>query len=161
MNLLLVILVLVLALQFAVLIGPPYVPTLRRQRRSALELLELKPGQTLVDLGCGDGSLLIDAARQGIKGVGYEINPLLASIAWLRAKRYKSQVKIHLKNFWKADISKADGVYVFLAGKYMAKFDKFLKSQVSKPIKVISYGFEIPNTSPIKKKDGLNLYKYH
>jgi precorrin-6B methylase 2 len=76
-------LIIILAFQFVVLfLGAPYVPTLHKQREIALDLLKLKPGQTLIDLGCGDGAMLIEAAKRGIKVVGYEINPLLVFIAW-------------------------------------------------------------------------------
>ena len=111
--------IILLAFQFTVLVGPPYVPTLRRQRRNALKLLNLKPGQTLIDLGSGDGSLLKEAASKGIICIGYELNPILALVARLRTWKYKNLVSIKVQNFWQADIGKADGIYVFLAGKYM------------------------------------------
>jgi hypothetical protein len=77
-----ILLLVILAFQFVVLfLGAPYVPTLPKQREAALDLLKLKPGQTLIDLGCGDGAMLIAAAKRGINSVGYEINPLLALIA--------------------------------------------------------------------------------
>src|SRR3990167_10959112 len=73
---------------FVILVGAPYAPTLRRQQKIALELLDLKPGQVLYDLGCGDGRLLVAAAKAGYRAVGYEINPALAAIAYLRTRRY-------------------------------------------------------------------------
>jgi precorrin-6B methylase 2 len=93
-------LIIILAFQFVVLfLGAPYVPTLHKQREIALDLLKLKPGQTLIDLGCGDGAMLIEAAKRGIKVVGYEINPLLVFIAWARTRRYSKNVKIIRGNF--------------------------------------------------------------
>lgn len=152
---------LLILLQFAVLFGPPYLPTRRRQRQEALRLLDLKQGQTLYDLGCGDGSLIKEAAKQGTRAVGYEINPLLAGIAWLRTRRERERVKIILGNFWKADISDADGVFVFLAEQFMKRLDKFMSGQKNKKtIKLVSYGFSIPGKKSIAKKGAMLLYLY-
>jgi hypothetical protein len=70
-----------------ILFGAPYLPTLKPQIHAALELANLRPGQTLIELGCGDGRVLIAAAHTGIKSIGYELNPLLALIAWIRTIR--------------------------------------------------------------------------
>jgi SAM-dependent methyltransferase len=64
--------------------GAPYLPTLRPQIQAAFALLELKPGQTLLELGCGDGKVLVAAAEAGYKAVGIELNPILALVAWAR-----------------------------------------------------------------------------
>ena len=56
--------------------GAPYLPTLRPQVETALELVNLMPGQTLLELGCGDGKVLVAAAQTGLHAVGYELNPL-------------------------------------------------------------------------------------
>src|ERR1700710_1767842 len=85
------------------LVGAPYLPTLTPQVHAALELANLKPGETLLELGCGDGKVLIAAAQIGIHSVGYELNPLLALLAWLRTRRFGSSVKIVWGNFWTKD----------------------------------------------------------
>lgn len=151
----------IILLQFAVLFGPPYVPTLERQRRLALDMLKLKPGQRFYDLGCGDGSLLKDAASRGLLAVGYEINPILAAIAWLRTIRHRKQVKIVLGSFWKADITEADGIFVFLTAHHMKKLDNFMrKNTKNQPVKLLSYGFRIPGRKAEKAKAALFLYRY-
>ncbi len=47
----------------------------------ALNLAELRSGERLVDLGSGDGRVLLSAARRGARAVGYELDPDLASQA--------------------------------------------------------------------------------
>jgi 16S rRNA A1518/A1519 N6-dimethyltransferase RsmA/KsgA/DIM1 with predicted DNA glycosylase/AP lyase activity len=74
--------------------GAPYLPTLRQQVKAALELADLKPGDTLLELGCGDGKVVLAAAKQGINVIGYELNPILALVAWSRTRRYSKNVKI-------------------------------------------------------------------
>lgn len=134
-------------------------PTRRREAQKALNLLDLKKGQTLYELGCGDGRILTQAAERGLKVVGYELNPVLALVCWLQSLRYRGQIKIIWGNFWTADLSKADGVFVFLIDKYMNKLDNKLV-QNNKPVKLVSYAFQIPGKKPSSSKGGLFLYKY-
>ncbi|HSX18288.1 MAG TPA: hypothetical protein VLE51_02965 [Candidatus Saccharimonadales bacterium] len=141
--------------------GAPYLPTLKNQSSEALDLIDLKPGQTFVDLGCGDGRLLVLAAGRGLQAIGYELNPFLAAYAWLRTRRYGGQVKIKIGNFWRADLSQADGVFVFLITHYMVRLDKLLlKYSKDHQIKLVSHAFKIPGKKPVKKSGALFLYKY-
>ena|SRR3990167_6988304 len=152
---------LILVFSFVILFGAPYVPTLKRQQETALRLLNLKPGQVFYDLGCGDGRLLIAAAKAGQRAVGYEINPLLAAIAWLRTRRYGGRVKVIWGNFWRADITDADAVFVFLIERYMPRLDKYLSRQFkNKHVKVVSYGFKIPRRKILAERGAVFLYQY-
>ena len=145
---------------FVLFYGAPYLPTLRRQSEAALDLLDLKKGQTLYELGCGDGRVLKLAARRGLKAVGYELNPLLVAAAWLNTLRYRRRVKVIWGNFWNADLKPADGIYVFLLDRFMEKLDGKLRRDAAAGTKVASYAFEIPGKKPSKQKAGVFLYKY-
>src|SRR5260370_2316283 len=60
----------------------PYVGTPTRVMDRMLELAAIKPGETVYDLGCGDGRIVIAAAlRYKAKAVGVEISPKLSSQA--------------------------------------------------------------------------------
>lgn len=76
--LVLAIAVLILCFGGVLLFGAPYLPTLTPQVQAALELCKLQSGDTLLELGCGDGKVLIAAAERGATVIGYELNPLLA-----------------------------------------------------------------------------------
>jgi 16S rRNA A1518/A1519 N6-dimethyltransferase RsmA/KsgA/DIM1 with predicted DNA glycosylase/AP lyase activity len=147
--------------QFVVLfLGAPYLPTRRQQREAALDLFNLKAGQTLVDLGSGDGAMLLSAAKRGIKAVGYEINPFLVLIAKIRTRRYKKQVKVIQGNFWHKKWPEADAVFVFLTERYMQRLNRNMKEQFKKPIKLITYGFEMPGKKPEATNNACFLYRY-
>lgn len=158
----LIILVAVLILLFAsaLLFGAPYVPTLTRQTVNAVDLLNLKPGQTLLELGSGDGRVLKAAAKRGIKVKGYEVNPLLVIFSMFRCLKERQLVTVRWGNFWRASFKDADAIYVFLLKPYMAKLDKKITQEITKPVKVVSFAFAFPERTPVKEKDGLMLYEF-
>jgi 16S rRNA A1518/A1519 N6-dimethyltransferase RsmA/KsgA/DIM1 with predicted DNA glycosylase/AP lyase activity len=158
---LLVIGTLVLLFGFVVFFGAPYLPTLSLQVETALKLADLKKGQHLLELGCGDGRVLIAAAKQGLQVTGYELNPLLAGLCWLRTRRYKKQVRVVWGNFWLRKLPAADAIFVFLLPKYMNKLDKKVIQQTSKPVKLVSFAFLIRGKEVVAEKDGVYLYAYN
>lgn len=146
---------------FVVLFGAPYLPTLRRQTEIALDLLAVKPGMRVLELGSGDGSVALAAAKRGASVVGYELNPVLVAVSKLRCWRYRRQVKIIWGNFWLADWPATDGIFVFLLDKYMNKLDKkIIQEYPGKKIKLVSFAFEISHKKPVKTQSGLYLYRY-
>ena len=142
------------------LFGAPYLPTLKPQIRAALKLAELKPGQTLLELGCGDGRVMIEAAKQGINSVGYELNPLLAVLAWLRTRRYRKYVKIIWGDFWQKPWPEHQAIFTFLLPRLMPKLDKKVMQSKHKPVKLVSFAFTIPDKSTDRQTDGVYLYVY-
>jgi SAM-dependent methyltransferase len=152
-------LALILANGLVLFYGAPYLPSLKPHTKAAFDLLGLKTGQTVYDLGCGDGRFLKAAAQRRYKAVGYELNPFMFAYAWLATRRYRNLVKVRYGNFWQADISEADAIYVFLLDKYMKQLDvKILTS--GKHLKLASHSFKIPGKPIAAHKYGIYLYKY-
>jgi SAM-dependent methyltransferase len=137
--------------------GAPYLPTLKKQGRSALELLSLKPGETLLELGSGDGKVLVLAARAGLNVVGVELNPFLVVVSWLRTWRYRKQVRIIWGDFWRVEWPECDGVFTFLLDRFMPKLDAHMQ-KLHKPL--VSFAFKIPGREADAQKDGVYLYRY-
>lgn len=160
----LLVLALLLLFSFVILFGAPYLPTQKQQIRVALDLLDLKKGQTLLELGCGDGRVLKAAAKRGVRAVGFELNPVLVIAAKLYTRPYRELVEVRWGNYWRADWPEADGVYVFLLDRYMDKLDQRIKHHKKlwnkKHLKLASYTFKIPNKQPAKKSAGVFLYEY-
>ena len=154
-------LALIMSFGFVLVFGAPYLPTLTKQADQALDLLNLKAGQTMLELGSGDGRVLIAAAKRGIKCVGYELNPILVLISKIRCWRYRKLINIKWANYWSADWPKSEGMYVFLLDKYMDKLDKkIIQYSRSKPYKLVSFNFKIVGKKSLKSKSGLHLYNY-
>ena len=153
----LVIFTLALVFGGVLLRGAPYVPTLTKQGRSALDLLNLRPGETLLELGSGDGKMLVLAARAGLNVVGVELNPLLVIVSWLRTRRYRGQVRIIWGDFWRVEWPECDGVFTFLLDRFMGKLDKRMQ-KLQKPL--VSFAFQIPGRKADAQMDGVYLYRY-
>jgi hypothetical protein len=149
--------VVVLAFGGVLLRGAPYVPTLSAQARAALELLNLQPGQTLLELGSGDGKVLVLAAKAGLNVVGVELNPFLVVISWLRTRRYRKQVRIIWGDFWRVQWPECDGVFTFLLDRFMVQLDERM-DKLGKPL--VSFAFKIPSRKPDAEKAGVYLYRY-
>jgi SAM-dependent methyltransferase len=157
----LIIFLIVLSFSFVIVIGPPYLPTLSPQVTAALDLLDLEPGQTMLELGCGDGKVLIAAAERGWKVIGIEINPILVLVCKLRTWRYRKLVTVRLGNYWNLKLwGKADAIFGFVLPKYMTKLDNLIETWHSKPLKLASFAFKIPGKKIDKENKGVFLYMY-
>ncbi len=160
MNPLLLFIVIVIGLfGFVVLFGAPYLPTLSKQKKTALDLLNLKPGQTLIELGSGDGRMLSYAAQKGIKCIGYELNPILVLYSWVATYKYRHLITIKFANFWRVKLPECEGIYVFLLDRYMLKLYTKITQEITSSVKVVSFAFMFPNIRPITEKNGMYLYK--
>ncbi len=140
--------------------GAPYFPTLKQPVEEGLDLLGLKSGQVVYDLGCGDGRLLKAAAKRGLRAVGYELNPFVFLYAWFTTLRYGRQVKVRFGNFWSKDLAKADGVFVFLITHFMDRLDTKLASELRPGTLVVSHAFKLPGRKVVRKKGAMLLYEF-
>lgn len=150
----------ILLFSFVIAFGAPFLPTLKGRMAEALNLLDLRPGQTMLELGSGDGRILRAAAERGIYGIGYELNPLLVVWSKLAHWRYRRFITIHWGNYWRHKLPITDGIYVFLLNPYMAKLDTKITQEITKNVKVVSFAFAIPGKKPVKELKGLMLYRY-
>lgn len=151
---------LVLLFGLIVVFGPPYLPTKRRQIEAALDLLDLEPGQTLLELGSGDGRVMRAAARRGLKVIGIELNPLLVAVSHILLWQYRRQVRVVWGNYFSAKWPQADGIFTFMIQRQMSALDAHIKKHARKPVRLASFAFYIPGKTPVKKKHGVFLYDY-
>jgi hypothetical protein len=155
---LVVALILCISFSFVLINGAPYLPTLSKQIDAAIKLSGLKPGERIIELGCGDGRVLLAAAKAGLCGIGYELNPLLYVVAKLRLWPYRQQIQVKWGDFWRQQWPRADAIYVFLLPRLMAKLEQNILSRPNAPNKVISFAFKFPGRKADKEKAGVFLY---
>jgi 16S rRNA A1518/A1519 N6-dimethyltransferase RsmA/KsgA/DIM1 with predicted DNA glycosylase/AP lyase activity len=140
--------------------GAPFLPTRKSRVSEAVDLLNLKPGQTLLELGSGNGRILREASRRGIYCIGYELNPVLVLLSRLHCWRWRQLVTIHCANYWNVTLPKADGIYVFLLQPYMSRLDKKIQDEIRQPTRLVSFAFFITTKQPTINQNGLFLYRY-
>ena len=155
-----IIAVVMVAFAFVVLFGPPYLPTRRRYSKTALDLLALEPGQTMLELGSGDGRVLLAAAKRGWNVVGIELNPLLVLFSKIYTWRYRRQVHIIWGDYFKVKWPPVEGIFTFMLPRLMSKLDHHVTAWPHRPVKLASFAFKIPNKKPSAKRNGVFLYTY-
>jgi len=118
-----------------------------------LEMVGASRDDVLYDLGCGDGRVLIVAAKKkGIKCVGVEIRRDLVEQAKRRIMEEGLQglVEVHHGDMFQFDVSSATIVYLYLTTELNAQLRSKLERELKKGTRVISHQFEIPGWRPIK-----------
>jgi SAM-dependent methyltransferase len=130
----------------------PYVNSPEQAVDKMLELAKLKPGETLYDLGCGDGRILIAAAEKyKVRAVGIEISEHLARTAAENVKRagLQSQVKVIHGDFMRTNLSDANVVTLYLATTANDRLRPNLEHYLHPKTRVVSYDYPIPGWKPI------------
>lgn len=147
-----------------VLRGAPFVPTRRQDVDELFTLHTFQEGDVFVDLGSGDGRMLVSAARRGITAVGFELNPFLVWYTKWRLKNLTPKPEVRWQDFWASKLpDRTAVVFVFLAGPFMARLDARLTKEASRlgrDIILISYGVGVPGRTPIKRRGAYLVYSY-
>jgi len=146
----------------------PFVGTKKEKIQTILKLAQIKKAvgpesnrrrEIVIDLGSGDGRLLFAAAQKGARAIGYELNPFLVLLTQIRARRIdKGSVDVKRQNFWKADLSRADVIFVYSFRKTMQKFEDFVYKNAKKGTRIIANTNPFPNKKPLKSQNGFFLY---
>lgn len=136
---------------YAGYIGAPYVPVRRPALKKAFDKLTIGPSDVVIDLGAGDGGVLLEATRRGAKAIGYELSPIMWAIAWIRLLRLPRETRrVKWGNFYKQKLpSETTVVFVFLMPNNLPRLVQYLKTQKVPQAKyLMSYTFALPNIPP-------------
>jgi protein-L-isoaspartate O-methyltransferase len=146
----------------------PFVPSPQPIVERMLELASVKPGDTVFDLGCGDGRVIVTAAqRYKAKALGIEISDKLVrqandQIARMglgdRAKAVQGDIR-------EADLTGADVVVMYLLTGANAEIRPRLEKYLKPGARVVSYAYAVPGWKPAKvdrtdEKRGRTIYLY-
>lgn len=125
--------------------GSPYVPTKKKFLHKILAAARLKKGMAMLELGCGDGRMLIEAVRTyGVTGYGVDINSLvLLQARWNARNLPTTQISFKTRNIRDIEVGQYDVVYLFLLPKILATFAPHWEKQAKKRSLFISHAFSI------------------
>lgn len=136
---------------YAGLIGAPYMPTRLAPVRKAFEQFGVGQDDVLIDIGAGDGKILLHAAERGAKAVGYELSPIMWWVAWWRT-RNNPRIHVRYKNFFKATLPpETTVIFTFLMPEKMPNVRRFLRAQSLPQGKLfMSYMFPFKDVVPLR-----------
>ena len=141
--------------------GPPYVPSNDEvTKQIVLKIQKMKPS-TILELGSGDGKVVIALAQQGFNVVGVELNPLLV----LRSKRMikslglENKAEIKWANLWTFNTSNYKIIVIYLINHIMPRLEKKLLKEHNNDTTVLSNYCEFPNLKPVLRENRLKIYK--
>ncbi len=140
--------------------GAPFLPSFRQSVAKMIEFADIQPGDKAVDLGSGEGRIVIALAKKGIEAHGYEINPVLVIWSWVNVVLSGTYGKAHIHwgNFWSKDLSQFTIVTLFGLTKIMPELEKKLSGELKPGARVVSNVFTFPGWTPSDKEG--EIFKY-
>jgi len=160
---LLCILGLVISILWTISRGAPWAPTPMSMVHKMLTMAEVGPDDLVYDLGCGDGRMIVTAARRyGARAVGIELDPLrfLWCQTLITVLGLRSRVQIVYGDFFKQDLSDADVVTCYLLRSTNKKLQGKFKDELQPNSRVVSNYFIFPKLNLVDEDNEAKLYLY-
>jgi len=133
------------------LLKVPFVPSSKRVIKHIAKLANIKKNDQVYDLGSGDGRFLFEAEQYTDKElIGYEQALLPYCLTKIKNLFRKSNIRIHMKNFMKANLSNADLIYCYLGPETMTEIGEKVQKECRKGTRIYSNTFSIQNMTPEK-----------
>ncbi len=129
-----------------------YVPTPQEVVDKMLELAEVKKSDLVYDLGCGDGRIVVTAAKKyGCKAVGYDIAPkrIKESRANVKENNVGDLVRIEQRDIFTLDLSKANVITLYLLPELNVKLIPQLE-KLKPGSRIVSHDFDMRGVKPDK-----------
>lgn len=132
----------------------PYVPTTEEAVKAMLRLADVKKSDIVYDLGCGDGRIVIAAAKEyGARGVGIDIDPERIQEAEANAKKagVEKLVRFEENDLFEADIHEATVVTLFLLNSVNLKLRPKLLRDLKPGTRIVSNTFSMGDWKPFRE----------
>jgi SAM-dependent methyltransferase len=132
----------------------PYVPTTETAVEAMLKLADVKPTDVVYDLGCGDGRIVVAAAKtHGARAVGIDIDPQRIAEANANARRagVEKLVRFEENDLFQADIKEATVVTLFLLSSVNLKLKPKLLADLKPGTRIVSNTFDMGDWKPEKE----------
>lgn len=141
----------------------PYVPTSEAVVEAMLALAKVTKNDLVYDLGCGDGRIVVTAAKKyGARGVGIDIDPQRIREANENARKsgVADRVRFIQNDLFKSDFSDATVVTLYLLPAVNLKLRPQLMKQLKPGTRIVSHAFDMGDWKPEKtvEVDGTTIY---
>lgn len=142
----------------------PYVPTPQIVVDRMIELGNVDAKDMVYDLGCGDGRLVITAAKKGARAMGVDLNPVRIAEANENARQagVTKRVQFKVANLFTTDVSPASVVTLYLLPEVNMKLRPQLWKQLKVGTRVVSHAFDMGDWAPeqTERVDGKTIYAW-
>ena len=142
----------------------PYVPTPQDVVDKMLAMAKVGAKDVVYDLGCGDGRIVITAAKRfGARGVGIDLNPERIAEANANAREAKVTGKVQFRtgDLFEADFSEATVVMLYLLPQVNAALRPQLWRQLKAGTRVVSHEFDMGDEWPPERTETIDGRKLH
>jgi tRNA G37 N-methylase Trm5 len=141
----------------------PYVPSPHEVVEAMLKLADVKAGDIVYDLGCGDGRIVIAAAQKfHARGVGIDLNPERIQEAEENARKagVTDRVRFVTGNLFEADIKEATVVTLYLLSDVNLRLRPRLLKELKPGTRIVSHSFDMGDWKPDRKAEvnGRRIY---
>ena len=141
----------------------PYVPTPQDVVDAMLKLAAVTKNDVVYDLGCGDGRIVVTAAKNyGARGVGIDIDPERIKEANANAQKagVSDRVKFIEQDLFKTDFKEASVVTLYLLPDINLKLRPKLQSDLKPGTRIVSHAFDMGDWQPDKTEniEGRTIY---
>lgn len=136
-------------------INTPYLSTPPEVVTAMLHIAGVSGNDTVYDLGCGDGRIVIEAARSyGARGVGIDNNPARIDEAQANARSAAVSDRVHFEvnDLFEADIRSATVVAIYLLPEVNVRLRPRLLSELRPGTRIVSHSFGIGDWKPDKEE---------
>jgi len=143
--------------------GAPWHPISGRDLKRALDFCDARAGERIIDLGSGDGRVLIAAAKDyDLAGTGIEIDPIKVWLSNLRLRfaGVQNRIKIVRANLFDYDYSEADILFLYLSHQTLDKLFPKILEQLKPTARILCYRFCIRGMAPDKVNADKTLFLY-
>jgi SAM-dependent methyltransferase len=116
-----------------------------------LELAEIKSGDVVYDLGCGDGRIVVAAAKKfGVKAIGFDIDPVRVKEAWanVRSNKVEHLVSIRQADIFTLDLREASVVALYLLPELNVRLMPQLE-RLKPGSRIVSHDFDMRGAKPV------------
>lgn len=138
-----------------------WLPTRKKDYERIAQLMNLRPGMVMYDLGSGSGELLFYLSKKhDVQCVGIEISPILYFYSKIRSLFYR-KVKIQWGDFFGRDLSDADIIYVFLQPQISFRLQEKLRRNIKETAAIVAGCFPFQHAKPAKISQKHNETSYY
>ena len=144
-----------------ILWGAPYAPSDKGKIERMLAFVHVEKGERAVDIGSGDGRIVIELARRGAIATGFERNPILVALSNWRIRRagLKDRAHVYRRNFWKEDFSSFNVVTIFGITYIMPGLEKKLTKELRPGTRVAVNYFPFPHWKAKRTEKAVYYYE--